>query len=48
MPPLSLVPGFDPFSASAALVVFLGLVLLAAGRALLLEEEQSPFSASAL
>ena len=45
LPPLALAPGFKPISAFAALVVFLGFVLLAAGRALTLEEK-SPYSAS--
>lgn len=45
LPPLALAPGFKPISAFAALVLFLGFVLLAAGRALTLEEK-SPYSAS--
>jgi hypothetical protein len=42
---VALAPGFEPSGAFAALLVFLGFVLLAAGRALTLEE-QSPYSAS--
>jgi NhaP-type Na+/H+ or K+/H+ antiporter len=44
-PPLALGPGFEPISAFSVLVVFLGFVLLAAGRALTLEEE-TRYSAS--
>jgi NhaP-type Na+/H+ or K+/H+ antiporter len=46
VPPLALAPGFDPLNTFPVLVVFLGLVLLAAGRALTREEEESVFSAS--
>ncbi len=45
LPPLALSPGFDPISAFSVLVVFLGFVLLAAGRALTLEAETT-YSAS--
>jgi sodium/hydrogen antiporter len=45
LPPLAAGPGFEPISAFSALVVFLGFVLLAAGRALTLEEE-TPYSVS--
>ena len=48
MSPLALAPGFDPLGTFAVLVVFVGLVLLAAGRALTLEEEESVFSASSV
>ncbi len=48
MTSLALAPGFDPFGTVAVLVVSLGLVLLAAGRALTLEEEEGLFSASVL
>jgi sodium/hydrogen antiporter len=46
--PLALAPGFDPFSTFAVLVVFVGLVLLAAGRAQTLEEEKGVISASSM
>ena len=45
MPPLAIAPGFHPFAAFAVLVVFLGFVLLVAGRALTLEDK-GPYSAS--
>jgi NhaP-type Na+/H+ or K+/H+ antiporter len=45
VPPLALAPGFEPIGAFGALLIFLGFVLLAAGRALTREEE-SPYSAS--
>ena len=48
MPSLALAPGFDPLSTFAVLTVFSGLVLLAAGRALTLEEEESVFAASSV
>lgn len=44
-PPLAVGPGFEPFTEFAALIVFLGFVLLAAGRALS-HEEDTPYSAS--
>jgi NhaP-type Na+/H+ or K+/H+ antiporter len=46
VPPLALAPGFGPITAFAALVVFLGFVVLAAGRALTLEGEENAYSAS--
>ena len=45
MPPLAFAPGFKPGGAFSVLLVFLGLVLLAAARALTVEEK-SLFSAS--
>jgi NhaP-type Na+/H+ or K+/H+ antiporter len=45
MSPLAFAPGLEPIRAFPVLLVFLGFVLLAAARALTLEE-QSPFSAS--
>jgi NhaP-type Na+/H+ or K+/H+ antiporter len=44
---LRLAPGFHPIGSFAILLLFLGFVLLAAGRALTLEE-QSPYSASVI
>jgi sodium/hydrogen antiporter len=43
--PLALGPGFEPVSGFSALIVFLGFVLLAAGRVLALEDE-TRYSAS--
>jgi NhaP-type Na+/H+ or K+/H+ antiporter len=43
--PLALDPGFEPITGFSALVVFLGFVLLAAGRVLALEDE-THYSAS--
>jgi hypothetical protein len=45
MPPLAFAPGFEPGGTFSVLLVFLGVVLLAAARALTVEEN-SLFSAS--